>query len=773
MTITRKFISAPYGMSDYGHTVPAPLLRRCFTADGAVQSAVLTVTGLGYYRIFVNGHELTRSHLSPYTSNLDHIVYFDRYDIGEYLVRGENVIGIVLGNGLRNSVGGRSWGFNEARFRGAPQAGLVCSITCGGETHTFEADSNFRCHTSPILFDDLRLGEIYDARLEDEVRGWLLPGFDDSLWDAAVMSDMPRGEQRICKSPPIVPRGELPPVKIWREENAYIYDFGQNGAGLITLHTSAESGRRIVVDFAEYLMNGKFYNETIRVVDPVECRLPYGWQTVEYTCRGGESEYTPSFTYFGFRYARVRGITEAEAVPELLTYTLMSTRMRTRGGFTSDDPTARALQRMTREATLSNMLHIPTDCPHREKNGWTADAAMSAVHILLNLEADEMLTEWMRSVALSLNSEGAMPGLVPATADISYDAWNGPGWDAVLTELPYRLWELRSDIRAARIASGAMIRYVAYTLGRRDPDGLVGIGLGDWCAPHEPIKSPLRFTDTVMCYDISRKAAMLYRAMDMEPQSKFCRDAADGYLTALREHMINHDRCIAAGDCQTSQAMAIYYGIFTDDEVPRAVDALLRQISEANDHIDCGVLGARVLFRVLTEHGQVDTAWRVLTQPTAPSYGEWVARGETTLVEDFNGPDQRINSRNHHFLGDISAWFIDSICGIRVNPGLKQALDRGDSAVYRVIPDGACEVDIAPHLPECLNTAEAYHETQGGTVKVRLWREMFGDLRSIRMEVTVDGDLRGRVFPPAGYTFDGCGSYPLREGCEVYDSFLR
>ena len=765
MTVTKKFISAPYGMSDYGHTVPAPLLRRRFTVEDKALCATLYVTGLGYYRVFINGHELTRGHLSPYTANPDHFVYFDRYDIEEYLVSGENILGIILGNGIRNSLGGRNWHFNEARFRGAPQTGLVCAVTGhDGMQKVFEADTEFSCHTSPILFDDLRLGEIYDAGLECETDGWLLPGYDDSAWDPAIPSEMPRGEQRICSAPPIRARRVLAPVKIWREDDAFIYDFGQNGAGIITLRTSAEKGRRIVVDFAEYLMDGRFYNDTIRIVDPGDSRLPYGWQTVEYTARGGGAEYTPSFTYFGFRYARVRGITADEAVPELLTYTLMSTEMRIRGDFVCSDGVANALQRMTREATLSNMLHIPTDCPHREKNGWTADAALSSVHILMNLEADEMLTEWMRSVAASLNMEGAMPGLVPAAADSSYDAWNGPAWDSVLVELPYRLWELRSDIRAARIAAGAMLRYVTYTLGMRDSDGLVGIGLGDWCAPHEPIKAPLRFTDTVMCYDICRKAAILYRVMNMDEEADFCYSAAQDYLSALRRCMIDHDTCTAAGCCQTSQGMAIYYGIFTEAEIPMAVDVLIRLVAEADEHIDCGVLGARVLFRVLTEYGHVDTAWRILTQPDAPSYGEWVARGDTTLAEDFNSSSQRINSRNHHFLGDISAWFIDSVCGIRINPGLDCKLRRYGGAGYRAIPDGSCEVDIVPHIPECLNSAEAYHETPGGTVRVRLQRDMVGDVSSIRMEVTADGDLRGRVFPPMGYSFDGCRSYPLRSG---------
>ncbi len=767
--ITKSFVKAGFGTSTAGDLKPSPLFRRSFNLKHIPTSendkASLTVTGLGYYRVFVNGCEITRGHMSPYTSNPDDYIYFDRYDISEHLRVGENVIGAVVGAGTRCCVG-THWGFGESAYVGEMLLAFTCEIVTDGERLFFEADEKVKVHPSAITFSDLRAGEYYDARLEDETEGWMHPHFDDSDWKSSTLSEFPRGEHKICTAPPIKARKILTPVKIWEEDGAFVYDFGQNGAGVINIHSTLPVGRQIRIEFAEYLMDGKFYNDTIKGFNK-EGSTPYRGQTVLYTAKGGRHEYTPSFTYEGFRYVKVHGVSKEEATDRLLTFTLMNTQMRALATFSSSDEILNCLFDMTREATYSNMFHIPTDCPHREKNGWTADAAVSAYHILMNLEADEMLLEWMRNVNASMNKIGALPGIVPTGTGWGYNHWNGPGWDAVLVELPYRLYELRSDIRAARVVYHSMFRYVGYVLSRRDEKGLVHIGLGDWVAPHNPIKAPLELTDSIICYDIARKAAVLYEAMGAPELERFCLDSANSLRSAVREHLIDSVNAIAAGNCQTSQAMAIYYGMFTEDEKEKAVENLVSMIHDCHDHLDTGVLGVRVLFRVLSENGYINLAHKIITEPTPPSYADMVLRGETTLVEDFNSADMRINSRNHHFLGDISAWFVDSICGIRINPALEEKLltvvDKG--SVGHV--DGACRVDIIPRLPECMEYAEASAETPFGRVKIMLRRDR--SINMVQITAEVEGDLTGRILPPEGYRFDGCGEYPLQTG--VYDGF--
>ena len=757
---TRKFICAGFGVGDAQNPHSAPLLRRSFNLEKAPEKASLLITGLGFYRLFVNGKEITKGLLSPYITDPGLVVAFDKYDIASCLTEGENVIGVILGSGFRAPVAGNSQTMNSLA-----RGDMLCALVCDIDGEIFEADESFRTHTSPIVMNDLRFGEHYDARLEKETAGWSLPGFDDSDWGHARFADAPRGEQRLCRAPAIKVRHTLTPVKIWREDDAFVYDFAQNGAGLLNIHTSLPEGRRIAVEFAEYLQDGRFYNETITGGVKTEA-YPFGSQNLIYVSKGGEQHYKASFTYQGFRYAKLHGITEEEATPSLLTFDVMSSEMRERGSFSCSDGILNSIQHMTRESTYSNMFHIPTDCPHREKNGWTADAALSSVHMLLNVNCEEVFCEWMHSVVAAMDKRGALPGCVPAPPGVFYADWNGPAWDAVIVELPYRLLELRDDLRCARTAADAMFRYVAYTLSRRDERGLVHIGLGDWMPPHDPIKAPLELTDTVMCFDIARKAALVYDKLGMKEHSDFCLGIAKSYRSAVREHLIDLDRCVAAGSCETSQAMAICLGIFDEEELSAATAALAGFVEECDFHVDCGCLGMRYIFRALSEGGYTDTAYRMITNPTAPSYADMVLRGETTLAEDFNALGQRVNSRNHHFLGDVSAWFIDTVCGIRVNPQMEVSLRGAIKSGRFESFDGASRVDIVPKLPSALSFAEAHHETPYGTVKVRLER-----VREdwVSMEITVDGELHGRILPPEGYHFDGCGELPLITG--EFDAF--
>ena len=181
------FICATRAYSTLKERVPAPYLRRGFELRAPVASARLTICGLGFYELFVNGARLTKGFLAPYISNPDDILYYDAYDLTDKLTQGENALGLLLGNGMLNCPGGQIWDFEQARFRSAPKAALTLEIMLeNGEEMRIEGDSQFRCAPSPIVYDDLRAGEWYDARRE--IPGWCLPGFDDSAWQRAPIA---------------------------------------------------------------------------------------------------------------------------------------------------------------------------------------------------------------------------------------------------------------------------------------------------------------------------------------------------------------------------------------------------------------------------------------------------------------------------------------------------------------------------------------------------------------------------------------------------------
>lgn len=742
MDFPRHFIRATERFCTFEAPVPAPYLRRSFSLAEKARQGEMLICGLGFYELYINGTALTKGALAPYISAPDDLVYYDRYDIAPYLRVGENVIGVALGNGMQNAFAGYIWQFDEASWRGAPMLALRARIELeNGETLEMEADEKFRTAPSPIRFDDLRSGERYDAR--EELPGWNMPGFDDGNWQGAQRARTPAGRPMLCEADPIAVTEERKPVAITPCEDGYIYDFGVNDAGVCELCVTGWPGQEISLEHGERLVAGK--------VDVAEFSFfPEGYaQKDVYICRGGgEERYVPHFTYHGFRYVFVRGIEPRQAVPELLTYRVMHSALRERGGFRCSDPTVNALQEMTRRATLANFYYFPTDCPHREKNGWTGDAALSAEHTLLNLEPDASYREWLRNIRAAQTEAGALPGIVP-TGGWGLEGANCPAWDCVLTWIPYHLYVFRGDRETVRENATAILRQVNYLAMQMDEEGLVDYGdLGDWCPPDRPAEAyqaPKALTGSAIALDICRKAAFLFREMGLAEHAAFCEGIGARIRAGIRKKLIDPRTLVAAGDCQTSQAMLLYYGAYEPEERERAFAILVGQIEAAGKHMDTGVLGGRVIFRVLSAFGRSDLALDMILNPTFPSYADWVRRGGTALWEDFHPEGGVMNSHNHHFWGDISAWFIEELAGIHLNP-------RGTD-VNRV--------DIAPRFVERLQSAQGWHEAPGGRIEVRWSRE--GD--GVLLEVEAPAGMAGCLRMTDGYVFaDGTLEKPLTAG---------
>lgn len=623
MEFPKSFIRASEAYNTFEHHVPAPYLRRAFQADHEAKANVI-ITALGFYELYLNGERITKGRLAPYISNPDDLVYYDTYEVT--LRAGENVLGVWLGNGFTNNPGGHIWDFDTAAFRAAPQMALCLTYTDkSGEAHCIESDKTWRTESSPLLFDDYRFGEIYDGRLE--IPGWNTIGFDDSAWEFAERAPQPRGEKRLCTVEPIDIVNELKPISVTKTEKGYLYDFGINTAGVCRLCVRGELDQRIELRHSEHLKDGLPDMENIWFKREHWARdLEYVHKDV-YTCRGdGEEVYTPAFTYHGFRYVLVSGITEAQATEDLLTALEMHSLLEERGGFSCSDETANKLQQMTRQSDVTNFYYFPTDCPQREKNGWTADAALSSEHILLNLGAEKSYREWLRAIVKAQDNNGALPGIVP-TSGWGFAWGNGPAWDSVLIELPYRLYQYRGDLDSVKLCAPAIIKYLHYLTTRMD------------------------------------------------------------------EH---------------------------------------------------GVLGGRVLFHVLTDFGYGDLAFSMITRPDYPSYGNWIARGATTLWEVFQpeGSD-RIGSLNHHFWGDISSWFTQALSGIRMAP-------HGE-------PN---EVDFRPSFISRLTHAEAFHIAPAGRI-ASAWERDEDDV--IVLTVELPSTMHGVIRLESGYVFEDGLAYKAAE----------
>lgn len=761
---SKKYVCATKEYSTFDKHVRAPLFRKEFTLDAAPKNAEIVITGLGFYRLFVNGRDITKGFLAPYISNTDDVIYYDRYDLTALLSDGGNVIGVMLGDGMQNLIT-NVWDFNDTVFTSSPKLALYFSAETDSGKTEFEADS-FKCTEGPILFNNHRCGVHYDARLE--IPGWAEPGLDDSDWREPLTADNPRGMRKLCDADPITVRSEFAPVDVRKGEmlpyherkdvadyiagmdipeydnpctGGYIYDFGKNSSGVFRLKIkNAKPGQKISFQCAEWMTpGGKLDFTNINF-------FPNGYcQRDIYICRGGEEEvYVPDFVYHGYRYLYVYGITEEQATKELLTYIEINSDLSERASFGCSDEVANKLYAMTNNSDLSNFHYFPTDCPHREKNGWTGDAAASSEHMVMTLSVERSWREWMQSIRLSQTLDGHIPGIVPTNGWGL--AWgNGPAWDRVMFDLPYYTYIYRGETEMITENAHMMLRYLELITRVRDKRGIVRWGLGDWCPATGGSTSNaapiLGYTNGIMIMDMCRKAKVMFDAAGFPLHAEFAERLGREMKEAVRREYLDESTMTILSDSQTGQAMAIYYDLLTPAEKKQAFDVLLGLIERNNGDFSVGYLGARCIFHVLSDYGYTDLAYRMITKDTFPSYGLFVKYGLTTLPEAFRKDEDFLSndgldgtgSLNHHFFGDIKQWFLRQVCGINVNPHL----------------DDPNEILVYPHFVEELAFAEGTYDAPQGRVHVKWTRAG----NKIILTANAEGSVKISVKLDNGYCF--------------------
>lgn len=766
MDVPNQFVCECRERSTYQVHIAAPLFRKAFHLLEGECRCELLIAGLGFYDLFVNGTKITKGFLAPYIANPDHLVYYDRYQISPYLRAGENVIGIMLGDGFLNSKT-HVWDFADDPFNAAPKLALRISLTQNGQTQSFSA-ADFHCAKGPVWFNDLRSGVFFDRR--EEPQGWTEPGFvEDERWHEPLLAEPTRGTPRLCTAEPVTLAKELVPVRITKgrlapytprqdvlegdaargtqepppeREGGYLYDFGENNAGIYRLRIKGRPGQRIDIQCAEQLLDGAVDYNNINF-------YPDGYAQRDIYIVGSEQEevFEPMFTYHGFRYLYISGIEEAQAVPELLTFLVLHSDLSVRGGFHCSDETSNAICRMVSRSDWSNFYYFPTDCPHREKNGWTGDAQVSAEHMILTMGVENSWREWLYNIRAAQELSGRLPGIVP-TGSWGYDWGSGPAWDRVLFELPYMIYKYRGETAVIRENAHAMLRYLEYISRRRNEQGIIAVGLGDWAPVDRTTRgyqAPLGFTDSVMVYQCCRDAAEMFAAVNLPLHEAFARGLGAQLRQSLREVYLDRHEMLVKSDCQTAQAMGIFYDVFEPGEKLQAFCQLLRILRRDHYRVTCGFLGMRVLFHVLAQYGEAELAYRMIVGPEYPSYGYFAHQGDTTLPEHILTDERRrFVSQNHHFLGDVFHWYLRYPGGLR-------------TVNYHT-------VEIRPCFLNGLDHAEARHCLPTGEVCVS-WRR---DGESILLRVTCPETVACTIQLDGAYFFAGTGDRYAEKGTGEY-----
>lgn len=331
-----QYIAASKDFNTRQKHVNAPLFRKQFRCDGLPEQAILRVACVGLYLLYVNGTEITKGYLAPYISNCNDTVYYDEYDITPLLLAdADNVVCVILGNGFANAIDFDIWQFESSPFRRAPCFALT--LTYNGK-QILQTDVSFELYDSAIMFDDIRAGERYDARLR---RTELFAPSSKALpgCKKPIIVETPHGELRKCNVEPIREQRRFSAQRVISSRDGYIYDFGENNAGVVCLRVNGESGQKITFDFGEVVIDGKLNKDNI--VCDFACD-DYKWDYVqhdEYICTDGWQTWTPSFTYHGFRYVYVTGLTSEQATIDALQCIVLHSDVKQRGNFRCSNQT--------------------------------------------------------------------------------------------------------------------------------------------------------------------------------------------------------------------------------------------------------------------------------------------------------------------------------------------------------------------------------------------------------------------------------------------------
>ena len=744
MRFESTFIAATREFADYDKIVPAPYMRAAFTLNKAPQSARISITALGFYDLYVNGTRITKGILAPYISNPDQVVVYDLYDVAPLLQKGKNVIGLLLGNGFSNNFGGISWDLEKAPFRAAPKTAF--RVEADGKEVFSTASGKVKCAPSPILWDDYREGEKYDAT--KEIAGWNLPDFDDAAWKDAIPAAEPKGRKVCADFEPIREYKLRTAVRVIPLEDGFLYDFGVNTAGVPVLKIDGRKGQKVTLICGEWFKDGNMDTKNI------QCWVRYRRrseeiQTIEYTCKGERGEgFTPCFSYYGCRYVKVTGIDASQATPDLVAFSEQSSALKRTGWFTCSDRYANETFRNTVRSDYSNFFYFPTDCPHREKQGWTADAALSSEQFAYVFDCRASLRRWLACVRDCQKESGAIPCVVP-TDGWGYGWGSGPSWDAVLTVVPHTLYKYFGDRAVLEENADAIWKYLGFLRGLRKENGTIEYGLGDWCQigairDSDPW-TPVAVTDTCNALDICAKAAEIFSVLGQQERAAAA-DALKGeFREAIRANFVEWwygDAHFCRPYCltQTAQALFIRNGIFTEEELPHAVLRLKEMLGGTVNQMQVGVIGLPALLWALTDNGLADLAYETAMSPDRPSYGNMIDHGATSLWEFIHtfvsggGYDVlvgKIKSMNHHFWGSIAAWYMRGIAGIR--------------------PDffaGENRIDVAPHFVKQLSCADARWLAPSGEVRSS-WQRLGED--KILMFVNLPEGAHGELIAPRGW----------------------
>lgn len=706
---------------------PAPMFRKTFTLNRKPVSARAYIAVAGLYECYFNGQRVGEHYLDPMYTRFDRRNLYVTLDVSAYLHEGQNAVGMLLGNGWYNHQSTAVWFFDKAPWRARPAFCMDIRIQFeDGSVQVVRSGKDWLTQTGALVFNSIYTGEHYDARLEQP--GWSLPDFRDSGWQQVALRAAPSDKIVAQQLYPIGIDSKIPAVSIKRfSDTCYVFDLGRNIAGISKITVQGPAGTIIRLKHGERLDSAGHVDQSNIDVHyrPTDNTDPFQTDIFILSGKGRES-FQPRFNYKGFQYVEIFASNPVELNQQDLEGYFLHSLVPPVGKVESSNPVINGIWKAANNSYLSNLYGYPTDCPQREKNGWTGDAHIASETGLYNFDAFTVYEKWLADHRDEQQPNGVLPSIIP-TGGWGYEWGNGPDWTSTIAIIPWNLYLFYGDSRPLADNYDNIKRYVDH-ITAISPDNTTTWGLGDWV----PVKSttPVELTSTAYYYAdvtiLAKAAALLGKAADASQY----RQLATRIQQAFHRKFYHPETGLYGTGLQTELSVPLFWGLTPDSLKSTVAANLAQRVKADNVHLDVGLLGTKAILNALSENGYADLAYQLAAQETFPSWGWWIKNGATTLYENWPINAKSDISMNHIMFGEVGAWFYKGLAGIIPDPA----------------EPGFRHIVLKPHAVAGLDYFTAEHDCSFG--KIRSSWKRNGTM--IVYEAVIPPNTKATLYLPGG-----------------------
>ncbi|MCI8497711.1 MAG: family 78 glycoside hydrolase catalytic domain, partial [Clostridiales bacterium] len=668
----------------------APMFRKEFNTTSNIASAKLYASAAGIYEVYLNGAKVSGDYFNPGWTDYMKNTMYQTFDVTNMVIEnGANAIGAMLGEGWYSGnithVGADRYG-KELAFI----AKLVITYADGTQSTIVTDDSWTVNTTGPIIDNNFLNGEKYDAR--KEIADWDKAGFAaDNSWRKVKTVDSVQNIGKLISQigPTVTQVDTVKPVSVNKVTRAdgkevFIYDFGQNFAGIVSLkNLKGEAGSTISLRHGEMLNDapkgtrgcddneGTLYDANLRTFKAIDT----------YTLKGDENgeSYTPRFTFHGFRYLEISGITEPIPLEDV-TGIVLSSDAEWASSYETSNELVNRLYLNVIWGQRSNFLSIPTDCPQRnERMGWTGDAQIFTRTGTYNMNANQFYAKYLNDVRTSQRSDGQISHVAPALN--VYESYSDNGWGDAITIMPWQIYQQYGDTSIIRENYAAAKKWVSFMEKNSTNYVRPGGSLGDWLSINS--STPTTVTDTAFFAYSADLMSKMAAVIGEDADAAYYADLSQKVKAAWRGRFMKEDGSLTV-DTQTAYLVALNFDLVLPDQRANIARLLVENIKEHGYHLTVGFVGVSYLCPVLSDMGYDDVAYKLLEQETYPGWLYSVLQGATTIWERWNSytldtgfGDVSMNSFNHYSYGSIQEWMMRYSLGIErdeAQPGYKHII---------------------------------------------------------------------------------------------------